>query len=147
MLQNYLKIAWRGLRKNKGFSFINILGLAVGMAVAMLIGIWVWDELTFDRFYKNEANLYRVMLNRTANGETTTQANGPLPLGNVLRTEIPEIKRVTESLNTHMRAEAGLKVGDKKLIRKGQNVASEFFSLFDLPLLYGSPTTALKDPK
>ncbi|RRA99961.1 ABC transporter permease [Larkinella rosea] len=145
MLQNYLKIAWRGLRKNRGFSFINILGLAVGMAVAMLIGIWVWDELTFDRFYQNEANLYRVMLNRTANGETTTQPNGPLPLGDVLRNEIPEIRRVTESLNTNMRAEAGLKVGDKKLVRKGQNVGSEFFSMFDLPMVYGSPATALKE--
>ncbi|GAB3916317.1 ABC transporter permease [Larkinella terrae] len=145
MLQNYLKIAWRSLRKNRGFSFINILGLAVGMAVAMLIGFWVWDELTFDRFYKNEANLYRVMLNRTANGETTTQPNGPLPLGDALRNEIPEIRRITESLNTNMRAEAGLKAGDKKLMRKGQNVGSEFFGMFDLPMLYGNPTTALKD--
>jgi putative ABC transport system permease protein len=145
MLQNYLKIAWRSLRKNKGFSFINILGLAVGMTVAMLIGIWVWDELTFDRFYKNEANLYRIMLNRTANGETTTQPNGALPLRDVLRTEIPEIKRVVESL-VAWRPEDGLKAGEKKLVRKGQNVGSEFFSLFDLPMRYGSPATALKEP-
>ena len=146
MLQNYFKIAWRSLRKNKGFSFINILGLAVGMAVAMLIGIWVWDELTFDRVYKNEANLYRVMLNRTANGETTTQPNGALPLGNVLRTEIPEFRRVAEMLNSNLRPEDGLKVGDKKLLRKGQNVGNSFFHMFDLPLLQGSPATALQEP-
>ncbi|MFC5410979.1 ABC transporter permease [Larkinella bovis] len=146
MLQNYLKMAWRSLRKNRGFSFINILGLAVGMAVATLIGLWVWDELTFDRFYENEANLYRVMLNRTANGETTTQPNGALPLGDVLRTELPEIKRVAESLPATMRSETALQAGEKKVLRKGQHVGEDFLTMFRFPMRAGTGQSALHDP-
>ncbi|RAK02822.1 putative permease [Larkinella arboricola] len=146
MLQNYLKIAWRSLRKNKGFSFINILGLAVGMAVATLIGLWVWDELTFDRFYENEANLYRIMLNRTANGETTTQANAALPLRDVLRTEVPEIKRVVENLPARMQSKTALQVGERKVLRKVQNVGEGFLAMFQFPMRSGDWKSALRDP-
>ncbi|MFD1145215.1 ABC transporter permease [Larkinella insperata] len=146
MFQNYLKIAWRSLRKNRGFSFINILGLAVGMAVATLIGLWVWDELTFDRFYENEANLYRIMQNRTANGATTTQANAALPLRDVLRTEMPEIKRVVESLPSRMQSETALQVGERKVLRKAQNVGEEFLAMFRLPMRSGDWKSALRDP-
>ncbi|GAB3316592.1 ABC transporter permease [Larkinella ripae] len=146
MLRNYLKIAWRSLRKNRGFSLINILGLAVGMAVATLIGIWVWDELTFDRFYENEANLYRVMLNRTANGETTTQSNAALPLREVLKTEVPEIKRVVETLPTRMQNETALQAGERKLLRTGQNAGEDFLAMFQLPMRSGDGQSALHDP-
>ncbi|GAB3895759.1 ABC transporter permease [Spirosoma agri] len=146
MIKNYLKIAWRGLRKNKGFSFINITGLAVGMAVAMLIELWVWDELTFDRFYDNESRLYRVMLNRTANGTTTTQSNGPLPLVDALRNEVPEIKSVTESLTTSLQADDGLQVGETKILRKRQHVGEQFLQQFRFPMRHGNWTTSLRDP-
>lgn len=146
MLHNYLKMAWRGLRKNKGFSFINILGLAVGMTVATLIGLWVWDELTFDRFYENEANLYRVMQNRTANGETTTQSNAALPLREVLRAEIPEMKRVVEILPERMQNESALQVGDKKLLRKGLHVGDGFLTMFRFPMQSGTWQSALREP-
>jgi predicted permease len=146
MIKNYLTIAWRGLRKNKGFSFINIAGLAVGMAVATLIGLWVWDELTFDRFYNNESRLYQVMLNRTANGETTTQPNGPLPLSDLLHNEIPEIKTVTESLTMSLQADDALQVGETKVLRKRQNVGTDFLSMFGFPMIQGSSHNALRDP-
>ncbi|GAB3264034.1 ABC transporter permease [Larkinella harenae] len=146
MLQNYLKIAWRSLRKNRGFSFINILGLAVGMSVATLIGLWVWDELTFDRFYENEANLYQIMQHRTANGETTTQSNAALPLRDVLRAEVPEIKRVVESLPARMQNGTALQVGERKVMRKAQHVGEEFLAMFQLPMRSGDWKSALHDP-
>ena len=59
MIKNYLKIAWRNLLKNKVYSFINITGLATGMAVALLIGLWIWDELSFNSNHQNHAGLHR----------------------------------------------------------------------------------------
>src|ERR1700679_58522 len=85
MIRNYLKIAWRNLRKNKAHSFINIAGLAVGMAVAILIGLWIWDELSFDKYHDNYARLAQVMENDTYNGTIQTGHTIPLPLEGELR--------------------------------------------------------------
>ena len=68
MFQNYFKIGWRNLFKNKGYSFINIGGLAVGMAVAMVIGLWIHDELSFDKYHKNYDRIAQVMQHQTFNG-------------------------------------------------------------------------------
>ena len=85
MIQNYLKIAWRNLVKNKTHSFINITGLSIGIAVAMLIGLWIWDEVSFDKAFPNHSRIARLMQNQTNNGEVHTMPNEPLPLGNELR--------------------------------------------------------------
>ena len=69
MIKNYFKIAWRNLIKNKGTSFINIGGLAVGMAVATLIGLWIWDELSFDKHNKNYDTVAQLARKQTTNGE------------------------------------------------------------------------------
>jgi cytoskeletal protein RodZ len=61
MLKNYFKIAWRNILKNKTSSFINISGLSVGMAVAILIGLWIWDELSFDKYHQNYNSIAQVM--------------------------------------------------------------------------------------
>src|ERR1700689_3329832 len=85
MFKNYLKIAWRNLIKNKASSFINIGGLAVGMAVAMIIGLWILDELSFDKYHKNYDRIAIVMQSETNNGTINTQAAIPLPLDAELR--------------------------------------------------------------
>lgn len=85
MLRNYLKIAGRNIFRNKVYSFINIGGLAVGMAVAMLIGLWVWDELSFDQSFANYDRIAQVMQHQTYNKEIATQVPIPLPLGAELR--------------------------------------------------------------
>src|SRR5271154_2566008 len=72
MIRNYLKIAWRNLVKNKVYSFINIGGLAVGMAVAVLIGLWIYDELTYDRYHSHYHRIAQVMQHQTWNGEIGT---------------------------------------------------------------------------
>ena len=85
MIKNYLKIAWRSLAASKISSFINIGGLAVGMAVAMLIGLWIYDELSFDKYHKNFDHIAQVMQQQTFNGKIVTQEAIPFPLGDELR--------------------------------------------------------------
>lgn len=85
MLPNYLKIAWRNAIRNKTYSSINIGGLAIGMAVAMLIGLWVWDELSFDKTFTNYDRIAQVMQHQTSNNEIGTQRPIPYPLGAELR--------------------------------------------------------------
>jgi len=72
MLKNYFKTAWRNLIKNKVYSFINIGGLAVGMAVAMLIGLWIYNELSINKHFKNYASLYQVIRHQSNEGEIAT---------------------------------------------------------------------------
>ncbi|WP_310093485.1 ABC transporter permease [Mucilaginibacter pocheonensis] len=85
MFKNYLKIAWRNTTRNKASSFINITGLAVGMAVAMLIGLWIWDEVSYDKFNKNYDRIVQVLTNKNAGGGLVTQSSLPLPLSAELR--------------------------------------------------------------
>lgn len=85
MIKNYLKIAWRNLIKNRASSLINISGLAVGMAVAMLIGLWIWDELSFDKGFQNSDRIAVVMDNSWINNETQTWGSSALPLAPALR--------------------------------------------------------------
>src|ERR1700710_2825019 len=85
MLRNYLTIAWRNLIKNKVLSLINIGGLAVGMAVVMLISLWVLDEVSFDRYHRNYSSIAQVMQNDINNGEVKTSFFVPYPLAAELR--------------------------------------------------------------
>src|SRR3982751_5249405 len=143
MFTNYLKIAWRNLLKSKAYSLINILGLATGMAVALLITLWIWDELTFDTYHTNHAKLAQVMTTQTFNGETGTGQAVAMPLGNELRTKYAsDFKNVSmASWNFgHI-----LAVGDKKISKEGMWVESNFPTMFSLRVLKGS-INGLKDP-
>ncbi|MBS1520371.1 MAG: ABC transporter permease [Bacteroidetes bacterium] len=145
MFRSYLKIAWRNTLNNKVYSALNIAGLATGMAVALLIGLWVADQYSYDRFLPGYQQVYQVEMNLTSqhNG-TTTQTSIALPLTDVLRKEIPGIKYVAESdalgLMNH-----GLLVGDKKLYLGGGAAGPDFFKMFQFPFVKGNPNTALKD--
>ncbi len=110
MIKTYFKIAWRTLINNKGYSSINIFGLAIGMAVALLIGLWAYNEYSYDKFLPGYEQAYRVKRNFDSNGDTLTLNSASLKLADVLRKEIPEIENVVESdwMGTH-----GLVVGDK----------------------------------
>lgn len=87
MIKNYFKIAWRNIKKNKVYSSINIVGLAVGMAVAMLIGLWIYSEISFDKSFKNHAEIALVMQNKKSNSGIATAPLTPYPLANALRSE------------------------------------------------------------
>ena len=85
MLRNYFKIAIRNLAKNKGYTFINIAGLATGMAVALLIGLWIWDELNFNRYHKNYDRLTQVWQNNIYNGVKQSQIANPYVMAEEIR--------------------------------------------------------------
>src|ERR1043165_6843938 len=95
MLKNYLKIAWRNLKKNRTYSFINIAGLASGMAVALLIGLWIWDELSFDSYFPNHKKLAEIMIHQQLKDESGTDKSIQIPLGHALKTKYNDLfKRV-----------------------------------------------------
>ena len=85
MFKNYFKTAWRNLMKNKANSFINIIGLSTGMAVAILIGLWIWSELSFDKNFDNYNRIAQVMQTETFNGEMNTTKGNVMPLAAELR--------------------------------------------------------------
>jgi len=143
MIKNYLKIAWRNLLKNKVYSFINITGLATGMAVALLAGLWIWDELSFNSNHDNQAQLAQVMLNQTSKGETYTDETIAMPLGDALRTNhADDFKYISLSSwnNDHIVAS-----GTNKLPGAGRWVQADFPVMFTLDMTRGN-RDALKDP-
>jgi len=91
MLKNYLKVVWRNIKRHKGYSFINVAGLALGLACCLLICIWVLDELSFDKFHQNAPNLYRVEEDQDYSGRIYHVTVTPYPLAPTLVEEIPEI--------------------------------------------------------
>lgn len=144
MIKNYFKIAWRTLWNNKGYSALNIGGLAIGMAAAALILLWVQHEISFDLFHKKKDRLYMAGNQSQMDGALATWFVTPQPLGPVLSREIPEVSRTSRQLE--LGATILMTVGDKKLLPKGYVVDSTFLIMFDLPLLEGNNHTALQDP-
>lgn len=143
MIKNYLKIAWRNLIKNKVHSFINIAGLSVGMAVAMLIGLWIWDELSFDKNYQNYNNIAKVIQNVTNNGEVQTWESVPYPLAAELRKNYSsDFKYVvmTAGMGDHL-----LALDNKKITRNGVYMEPQGPNMLTLAMLKGN-RNALTDP-
>lgn len=91
MIKNYLKIAWRNLLKNKAYSLINILGLAISLACCMAIGLFIWDELNFDKFHKNGENIFRITGKQIQTDAEYNFATSPGPLAPQLKEEFPEV--------------------------------------------------------
>ena len=143
MVKNYIKIAWRNLVKNKFSSLINIGGLAVGMAVAMLIGLWVWDELTFDKYHQNYNSVAIVMQNQTYNGETNTNKSIPVPLGAELQKNYSgDFKHITMASQNYPHI---MRVGDKNLSISGSFMQPAAPEIFSLKIVKGTGS-GLKDP-
>ena len=143
MFRNYLKTAWRNILKNKGYTTLNVAGLGIGMGVALLIGLWVYNEYGYDRFLPDGDRLYQVWRNFNSNGDTLTFNSTSLRLATALRDEVPEIEYVAES---NYGGSHALKFGDKKLLLPGRTIGSDFLQMFQFPLLQGQAATALKTP-
>jgi len=143
MIRNYFKTAWRNLVKNKLHSFINIAGLSVGMAVAILIGLWIWDELSFNGSFDNHKKLAQVMVTQTMNNESGTEESCSVPLAAALRNNYPgDIKYVSLISGDDGHT---LTAGEKHLSATGTWVEHDFPEMFSLKMLEGS-RNALKDP-
>ena len=142
MFKNYFKTAFRNLVRTIGYSTLNVLGLAIGMAVALLIGLWVYNQYAYDKFLPEYKSVYRVQRNFDSNGDTLTFQTTSLKLAEALRDQIPEIEYVAES---DWMGEHGLIVGDKKLYQRGAVAGTDFLKILQYPFAKGSATAAFKD--
>jgi putative ABC transport system permease protein len=140
MFRNYIKVAFRHIRRRKVYSFINILGLTIGMACFILIGLWVKDELSFDRFHQNKDRIYRV-LNRAQDGSAHFQITYALgPALKAQYVEVEEACRVWLWYGSHVRYR------DKIYAERNIYLADPtFFKIFSFPFIKGNPETALAD--
>jgi len=143
MIKNYFTIAWRNLLKNKTSSFINIGGLAVGITVAMLIGLWIFDEFSFNRYHKNYDRIVKVMDHQGRHGQNNTNDALPVPLGTTLQSNYGnDFKYVTMVRQTE---EHVIAADDKKFTQEGNYMQADAPEMFSLEMIYGS-RTGLKDP-
>ncbi|HEY4337057.1 MAG TPA: ABC transporter permease [Puia sp.] len=142
MFTNYLKVAFRNLWKNKGFSFINITGLAVGMASAILILLWIQNEVSYDDFHEKRDRIYEVWNRAEFSGEMHSWNTTPKVLASAMQRDFPEVEHAC-------RVDWGRRllftVGDKRLMIRGNIADSIFFQVFSFPMVQGDPKTALND--
>ena len=144
MFENYLKIAMRNIKRHKGYSFINIVGLAIGMACCIMILFWVQDELGYNKFHEKAGSLYLVRTHQHY-GTETVQANGSVPaLGPALKAEYPEILNAARFQNGQ--GEALMQYGEKKFKEQIQLADPEIFELFTFPFVKGNPKDVYSDP-
>jgi len=146
MLKNYLKVALRNLLKHKVYSFINILGLSVGIAASVLIALYIFDELSYDRFHVNADRTYRVVADWSNKGDSRIHQLGtPSVLARTIRGMYPQVESLVQITGP---------IGDC-VIRYRENALKEpdvfaaepsFFRVFTFPLVKGDPETALRDP-
>ena len=141
MFRNYLKIAIRNLWKNKGYSALNIFGLAIGITCASLILLWVEEEMSFDTVVANQELVYAVPTNQKYDGQLRTffQAT-PGPLAAALKAEIPEITKAARFRN----ADFLFRVNNSSVISTGSYADADFLDMYDLKFIEGNPAEAFK---
>ncbi len=142
MFKNYLKTTFRNLWKNKGYTFLNIFGLAIGIACAALIFLWVEDELSYNNYFSNKENLYKIKDQQTYDGNTFTFDATPGPLAKSIKQEIPGIKNTAR---TTWGNQSLFSLRDKNIFEAGLYVDSTFLSMFPLNFIKGNPSTAFNE--
>jgi len=152
MFRNYLKVAWRNLMKSKMFSFINIIGLSVGLTCCMLITLYLYHEISYDTYHKNLNQLYQLGTTFVGDGKEERTPNTPAPMAAAMKKEFPEIEETTRLMalfaedKTLLQYKAGN--GDTKSFyeTKGYMADASFFKLFSYNFIEGNPATALTNP-
>ena len=144
MIRNYLRIAFRNLWKNKGFSMLNIVGLGAGLAVCLLIMLYVVDERQYDRYNLKADRIYLLEADLHFNGTQFSSTSSPKPMGPTLLKDCPQVEQFVRLNNQDA---ITVKKGDKAVQDKGAVFAdSTLFKVFTLPMLQGDPATALNEP-
>ncbi len=144
MSMNYLKIVFRGITKHKGYSTVNIAGLAVGLACFILISLWINFETSYDRFHVNKDGLYQLVTEQfLPSGERRQFTNTPGALGPALKTERPEVRNFSRSVEW---MEFLLGTRDQRSIENIRFVDPAFLDMFTLEFIEGDPKTALSQP-
>jgi putative ABC transport system permease protein len=144
MLRSYLRIALRNLGRQPGYAAVNVFGLGVGMAACLLIGLFVWQERTYDRFHENADRLYRAWIEHTTEDRGTVfEIVTPIVMGPALEEAFPEVE-----VAVRVREEGEIMVGfeDHRFTEVVYAVDPAFFQAFTFPLLQGDPATALGGP-
>lgn len=145
MFRNYILTAIRNFRRHLSISFINILGLSLGLACTMFIYLWVTHELSFDRFHRNASRIYRVEEDQHYSNGVYHVTVTPWPSGPVWKEKIPEIEKTCRVAYTGTLL---FSRGEKAFYENNVQAAdSTFFTIFSFPLLKGDPSTALTDPR
>ena len=139
MFTNYLKTTFRSLWKHKGYSFLNIFGLSIGIACAALIFLWVEDEVNYDSYFTNSENIYKVKDRQTYDGKTFAFDATPGPLAQGMKLEIPGVKRAARSTWPN---DVLFSLDDKNIYEKGSYVDPDFLSIFRVQIIKGTPATA-----
>lgn len=143
MFKNYMLIAIRNIFRNKLSSTVNILGLAFGICSALLIFLWVNDELDYDHFHANTDRLYRVMENQQyTDGKLYTFSATPAPMAPFIKDKYPEIEKASRFT---WDITSLFQFGDKSFYETGKYVDQDFIEMFSFPFVSGEPTTALKE--
>jgi ABC-type antimicrobial peptide transport system permease subunit len=143
MIRNYLKVAFRNLTRNGVYSFINIVGLAVGLGCSILISLWVFDELSYDRFQPKLNRLSQLWINATYDGKVNTFQSVPYPSYLEIKNEDSRIKNTTIA---NWGGESLLTAGEKRMSKKSFYVGEEFLEMFQFHLLFGQADKVLDDP-
>lgn len=143
MLKNYLKVAWRSLKRNKFYSLISIFGLALGMSCSLLIALWVKDEVSYNRFYKDHQDVYFVRTSGLFNGEVYTNYVTSAPMAPALKKDVPA---VAYSVKMAFNRDYLVNVGERSGKESGRYASEDLFDIFPMPALAGNPKAALASP-
>jgi predicted permease len=143
MILNYIKIAFRTLLKNKGYSFLNIFGLAIGITCASLIFLWVEDEVSFNSDFEKQDQVYYVPTHQEYEGEWRTFNSTPGPLAEAMKTEIPGLIRASRTKQRDFL----FAVDDNAINSSGRFVDADFIEIFSLSFLEGNPKDAFNNPE
>jgi len=147
MMKNHLKLAFRNMQRHRGFSFINIFGLSVGMACCLMIFLFVRDELDFEKFHKNSPRIYRTIVDEYVDGKWEHNVGSPDLLGPALEKELPEVLTSVRLFNPNWIDKWSVSFEKKYFYEDNLFFAdATIFKVFTFHLLRGDPETALKDP-
>lgn len=144
MFKNYLKIALRNLRKNKLYSSVNIIGLTIGLVGCLLIGVYVWNELTYDRFHKNADRIARIIMETRSSGSANQIALTGTKVGPEFKRSFPQVETYVRTMKYPLSLANGEKAFDEKNVLYAD---ADFFSMFSFPLLRGNAATVLDGPQ
>jgi putative ABC transport system permease protein len=146
MVKNYFKIAWRNLKKQLFFTFLNIFGLVIGMSGALLISLYIYDELSYDKMFADADRIHRINAYIKFGGEEMNTSEVSSPMAAALRKDYPQVEMTTRFRD---RGSMLIRKNDKSLNVKENNTANvdaSFFDMFGIDLLYGDTKTALSEP-
>ncbi len=144
LVWNYIVVALRKIKRQKGYAIINVAGLAVGLACCAMMLLWVQHEKSFDRFHAHRDSLYRLIKETQTGTKTTLDARTPYPLGEAILGKVPEVVNFTRYQGV---VGWEMRFGDKVFYNDDIGTAdAAFFEMFSFPFIKGDPKTALSDP-